>query len=232
MRSACGSSGDDSADVLGFERDIRVRLGSVHDEQSLAGRRSCTFHCCERRCHLRSFFTVFRASLAPHIKHASRAETLAVSATLTEEAYGISLEQLTSDPDWTCKYALALNIVLIATWAISVWAGSIIGSAVDIPTSLAGFVCTSLFTYLLFCQSASRGNVLAALVANDLVQPAALCKAAAVLLTSPAAAFGVIWPVAMPFIACAIVVAVTVKTLSMLGACVTGAVAYLLLSLA
>lgn len=178
------------------------------------------------------FFTVFRASLAPHIKHASRAETLAVSATLTEEAYGISLEQLTSDPDWTCKYAFALNIVLIATWAISVWAGSIIGSAVDIPTSLAGFVCTSLFTYLLFCQSASRGNVLAALVANDLVQPAALCKAAAVLSTSPAAAFSVIWPVAMPFIACATVVAVTVKTRSMLGACVTGAVAYLLLSLA
>ena len=169
MRSACGSSGDDSADALGFERGIRVRLGSVHDEQSLAGRRSCTFHCCERRCHLRSFFTVFRASLAPHIKHASRAETLAVSATLTEEAYGISLEQLTSDPDWTCKYAFALNIVLIATWAISVWAGSIIGSAVDIPTSLAGFVCTSLFTYLLFCQSASRGNVLAALVSAGTV---------------------------------------------------------------
>lgn len=72
----------------------------------------------------------------------------------------------------------------------------------------------------------------AALVANDLVQPAALCKAAAVLSTSPAAAFGVIWPVAMPFIACATVVAVTVKTRSMLGACVTGAVAYLLLSLA
>ncbi len=114
-------------------------------------------------------FALYSASLAPHIKHASRAETLAVSATLTEEAYGISLEQLTSDPDWTCKYAFTLNIVLIATWAISVWAGSIIGSAVDIPTSLAGFVCTSLFTYLLFCQSASRGNVLAALVSAGTV---------------------------------------------------------------
>lgn len=180
--------------MLGFERDIRVRLGSVHDEQSLAGRRSCTFHCCERRCHLRSFFTVFRASLAPHIKHASRAETLAVSATLTEEAYGISLEQLTSDPDWTCKYAFALNIVLIATWAISVWAGSIIGSAVDIPTSLAGFVCTSLFTYLLFCQSASRGNVLAALVSAGTVAVLKAVGAASVAVPVAAVA-GVFTPV-------------------------------------
>ena len=38
-----------------------------------------------------SRFALYSASIAPYLKGASRAKTAAISATLTEEAYGISL---------------------------------------------------------------------------------------------------------------------------------------------
>ena len=41
-------------------------------------------------------------------------------------------------------------------------AGAVAGAAVDVPTAIAGFVCTSLFICLLFSQRLSRGNVVAA----------------------------------------------------------------------
>ena len=47
-----------------------------------------------------SRFALYSASLAPHLKSASKCQTLAVTATLTEEAYGISLANLVEKDDW------------------------------------------------------------------------------------------------------------------------------------
>ena len=55
-----------------------------------------------------------------------------------------------------------LNVILIATWGASCTMGAIVGAVVDVPTAIAGFVCTSLFICLLFSQRLSRGNVVAA----------------------------------------------------------------------
>lgn len=41
-----------------------------------------------------SRFALYSASIAPHLAGASKRQTLAVAATLTEEAYGISLAKL------------------------------------------------------------------------------------------------------------------------------------------
>ena len=41
-----------------------------------------------------SRFALYSASIAPHLRGASKRQTLAVAATLTEEAYGISLAKL------------------------------------------------------------------------------------------------------------------------------------------
>lgn len=109
-----------------------------------------------------SRFALYSASLAPHLTGASERQTLAVTATLTEEAYGISLSKLIEGDDWGPSEAFALNAILIATWGVSCTAGAILGSVVDVPTAIAGFVCTSLFICLLFSQRASRGNVIAA----------------------------------------------------------------------
>lgn len=51
--------------------------------------------------------------------------------------------------------------------------GAIVGAVVDVPTAIAGFVCTSLFICLLFSQRLSRGNVVAAGLAALSV---AICK--------------------------------------------------------
>lgn len=102
------------------------------------------------------------ASIAPHLAGASKRQTLAVAATLTEEAYGISLAKLIEGQDWGPRESFVLNVILIATWGVSCTMGAIVGAVVDVPTAIASFVCTSLFICLLFSQRLSRGNVVAA----------------------------------------------------------------------
>ena len=111
-----------------------------------------------------SRFALYSASIAPHLRDAS---------TLTEEAYGISLAKLVKGEDWGPLESFVLNVILIATWGVSCTTGAIVGAVVDVPTAIAGFVCTSLFICLLFSQRLSRGNVVAAVMAAVSV---ALCK--------------------------------------------------------
>ena len=120
-----------------------------------------------------SRFALYSASIAPHLRGASKRQTLAVAATLTEEAYGISLAKLVKGEDWGPLESFVLNVILIATWGVSCTTGAIVGAVVDVPTAIAGFVCTSLFICLLFSQRLSRGNVVAAGLAAVSV---AICK--------------------------------------------------------
>lgn len=111
-------------------------------------------------------FALYSASLSPYLKKASKRMSLALSYTLIEEAYGVTLSKLSEgEKSWTLRNALALNIVTILTWAVSVSAGSAIGAALDIPTAVAGFVMTALFVCLASSQLTSRGNVVAAVAA-------------------------------------------------------------------
>lgn len=111
-------------------------------------------------------FALYSASLSPYLKKASKRMSLALSYTLIEEAYGVTLSKLSEgEKSWTLGNALALNIVTILAWAVSVAAGSAIGAVLDIPTALAGFVMTALFVCLASSQLTSRGNVVAAVAA-------------------------------------------------------------------
>lgn len=111
-------------------------------------------------------FALYSASLSPYLKKASKRMSLALSYTLIEEAYGVTLSKLSEgEKSWTLRNALALNIVTILTWAVSVSAGSAIGAVLDIPTALAGFVMTALFVCLASSQLTSLGNVVAAIAA-------------------------------------------------------------------
>ena len=109
-----------------------------------------------------SRFALYSAAIAPHLAGASKRQTLAVAATLTEEAYGISLAKLVEGEDWGPRESFVLNVILIATWGASCTMGAIVGAVADVPTAIASFVCTSLFICLLFSQRLSRGNVVAA----------------------------------------------------------------------
>ena len=105
-------------------------------------------------------FALYSASLAPHLRRASRGQSLALSATLIEEAYGVTLGKLAGGTrsGWTLGHALALNVVTILTWALSCAAGAALGAAIDLPTAIAGFAMTSLFIYLVWTQPRTRGN--------------------------------------------------------------------------
>lgn len=120
-----------------------------------------------------SRFALYSASIAPHLTGASKRQALAVSATLTEEAYDISLARLVEGEDWGPRESFVLNAILIATWGVACTTGAIVGAVGDVPTAIAGFVCTSLFICLLFSQRLSSGNVVAASLAAVSV---AICK--------------------------------------------------------
>lgn len=217
-----------------------------------------------------SRFALYSASIAPHLRGASKRQTLAVAATLTEEAYGISLAKLVEGEDWGPRESFVLNVILIATWGVSCTMGAIVGAVVDVPTAIAAFVCTSLFICLLFSQRLSRGNVVAAVsgavsvavckflgLANiavpasiapafalrgrtlspritealGYIPPAAFAALVANDLVNPGAFDAGLWPALVPWIAATGVVAVAIKTKSMLWCCVSGIVFYIVLSL-
>lgn len=104
-----------------------------------------------------SRFALYSASIAPHLRGASKRQTLAVAATLTEEAYGISLGKLVEGEDWGPHESFALNAILIATWGVSCTMGAVVGAVVDVPTAIAGF-CLHIALYLpaLFAATVAR----------------------------------------------------------------------------
>lgn len=104
-----------------------------------------------------SRFALYSASIAPHLRGASKRQTLAVAATLTEEAYGISLAKLVEGEDWGPRESFVLNAILIATWGVSCTMGAVVGTVVDVPTAIAGVVCHIAF-YLpaLFAATVAR----------------------------------------------------------------------------
>ena len=128
-------------------------------------------------------FALYSASLAPYLQKTRKRMSFALSATLIEEAYGVTLSKLAgADPDWTYRNALCLNIVTILTWAASVAVGAGLGGAIDMPTAAAGFTMTALFIFLLWGQLTSRRNVLAASVAALVVVACKLVGATAVAI--------------------------------------------------
>ena len=161
MRNDHGADGNGALDGLCSKQYVCDGQRPVYDLQPVAGGCACSIDRRERCRHLLAF-CAYSASIAPHLRGASKRQTLAVAATLTEEAYGISLAKLVEGEDWGPRESFVLNVILIATWGVSCTMGAIVGAVVDVPTAIAAFVCTSLFICLLFSQRLSRGNVVAA----------------------------------------------------------------------
>ena len=150
-----------------------------------------------------SRFALYSASIAPHLTGASKRQTLAVAATLTEEAYGISLAKLVEGEDWGPRESFVLNVILIATWGVSCTMGAIVGAVVDVPTAIAAFVCTSLFICLLFSQRLSHGNVVAAVACSTI---AGTAMTTPVALAEVAPRYAELAPIAYAQIATAVII--------------------------
>jgi 4-azaleucine resistance transporter AzlC len=110
---------------------------------------------------------LYSASFASEVKSAPPASKLLsffFTATVTDETYGISVQKF-REGNWSQGKALALNIMSETSWALSCVVGVFIGSAIQIPLSIASFAMTSIFICLLFTQKLSTPNIAAAVFA-------------------------------------------------------------------
>lgn len=105
---------------------------------------------------------LYGASLSQYCKDAGKRLTFMFSATVTDESFGVNLAKFMTNPNWTVKDALLINVFAHCSWIFSNIAGVLIGSAVSIPTALASFAMTALFISLLCMQKITRPNLLAA----------------------------------------------------------------------
>ena len=200
-----------------------------------------------------SRFALYSASIAPHLRGASKRQTLAVAATLTEEAYGISLAKLVEGEDWGPRESFVLNVILIATWASRIlpcrqasWPAlplrwrAMLYLTEEVPAMpvneflvlwLSSWAAIAFFR--IAPAFALRGRTLSPRITEALgyIPPAAFAALVANDLVSPGAFDAGLWPALVPWIAAVGVVVVAVKTKSMLWCCVSGIVLYIVLSL-
>lgn len=109
---------------------------------------------------------LYGTSLSQYCRNAGKRLTFLFGATVTDETFGVNLAKFMTNPDWTVKDALIVNLFSQSSWILSNIVGALVGSAISIPTALASFAMTSLFICLLCMQDISRGNLIAAMGAS------------------------------------------------------------------
>lgn len=121
-----------------------------------------------------SRFALYSASIAPYLTGASKRQTLAVAATLTEEAYGISLAKLIEGEDWGPTRVLCAQRDSHRNMGRFVHDGRRCRRRCRCPHRYRGLcLYIAFYSVCSFRQRLSRGNVVAAGLAAVSV---AVCK--------------------------------------------------------
>lgn len=134
---------------------------------------------------------LYDTSLAHFCKDAGSWLTFLFGATVTDESFGVNLGRFSTNPTWSVRDALLVNLFSQASWTLANMLGALIGTALSIPTAMASFAMTALFICLLCMQKLTRANVVAAIMAAAGV---IICKVAG--LTGPAILMGAVCGVA------------------------------------
>ena len=124
---------------------------------------------------------LYGTSLAHFCKDAGSWLTFLFGATVTDESFGVNLGRFSTNPTWSVRDALLVNLFSQASWTLANMLGALIGTALSIPTAMASFAMTALFICLLCMQKLTRANVVAAIMAAAGV---IICKVTG--LTGPA----------------------------------------------
>jgi predicted branched-subunit amino acid permease len=110
---------------------------------------------------------LYSASLAPHLANESLATRIGVAYVLTDQAYAVSISEITSEqgqePTRRVPYYLGAALTLWGSWQLSTIAGTVIGSwfPEDVPLE---FAVPLVFLVLLIPAINSRPAVVAAAV--------------------------------------------------------------------
>ena len=107
---------------------------------------------------------LYSAAFAPWCEGASKRLAFWFSATVTDESFGVNLNQFLQG-EWDVGRATLVNLCSQSSWTLSCVVGVFIGNAIGIPLAIAAFAMTSIFICLLVTQKLSAPNVVAAVCA-------------------------------------------------------------------
>nr|WP_295970751.1 AzlC family ABC transporter permease [uncultured Bacillus sp.] len=97
------------------------------------------------------------AALSPYFRHLSPWKNLTVGALLTDETFGVSINQLQNKQQASYKWMLGLNITAYLNWFIANIAGGYFGKWIPEPESFGlDFAMSGMFIGLLVLQIISQ----------------------------------------------------------------------------
>lgn len=106
--------------------------------------------------------SLMTSSLAPRVNHRSAPFLTLFGHTTVDESFGVNTYAFANDEDWTSNKALATNIIPHLVWILSTYAGTVIGSSVNIPTTIVNYLLIAMFISMLVDQLTSSTYVLVA----------------------------------------------------------------------
>lgn len=99
---------------------------------------------------------LYSAAFSPFFQGVGKRLSFLFSATVTDESFGVNLEQFRVDPAWTPTHALLVNLCCMFTWGTANAVGCALGAVLDLPVAITSFAMTSIFICLLATQSITR----------------------------------------------------------------------------
>lgn len=111
-------------------------------------------------------FSLMTSSMTPYLKGKSTAFTMLFTHTTTDEPFGINTYQFNQNEDWTVNKALAANVLAWLTWIVSTTAGTLIGDAISIPTTIINYVMIAMFISMMIDQMKNRSLVVSGLASG------------------------------------------------------------------
>lgn len=95
---------------------------------------------------------LYSAAFSPYFTKVGKLLSFLFSATVTDESFGVSMERFRTDPSWTARHALLVNLLCMYTWALANAVGCALGAVLDLPLAITSFAMTSIFICLLAAQ--------------------------------------------------------------------------------
>lgn len=112
--------------------------------------------------------SLMTSSLSQYVRGRSKSFLALFGQSTADETYGVNVYEFENNPDWTTNKALSANFMAYMTWVISTWAGGMIGSAVDIPTTIINFLMTAMFISMMISQFTTNTFIIAGLASGML----------------------------------------------------------------
>lgn len=139
---------------------------------------------------------LYSTAFSPYFSKVRKRLTLLFSATVTDESFGVNLMHLAAHDGWDAVNATLVNLFSLSSWALSNFAGCLVGSALALPVAITSFAMTAIFICLLVTQKLTW---VSGLVAASSASVVCLCKV--VGLAGPAIFIGAVAGVACGIVA-------------------------------